>query len=164
MALAVTHVIGAIVILDIIRHYFFSKKTFPRYLLIIGGIVALAPDLDIPLAWIINLISSSKIYIHGTFTHSFMWVFLFVGIGLIFHHYKNMRWAKIFYVIAAGWFIHLGFDWIFGDYKTLFWPFATPEFIFPVFKLSDYSTRIDAVILILWLVHEELHHKIKDYF
>ena len=49
MALAVTHVILTIVILDLFRHYVFKKSKFPRYWLVIGGIAGLFPDIDIPL-------------------------------------------------------------------------------------------------------------------
>ncbi len=164
MALAVTHVIITIVILDIFRHYVFGLKKFPRYLLVIGGIAGLAPDLDIPLSWIVNLFSSVHYNFHGAFTHSFLWVIIFLIVAIQFHIRNNMKWAKIFYVIAVGWFMHLFLDWSFGEYKWLFWPFVTPESIFPPLTLSTYGTSIDAIILVMWLVHEEIHHKIKDYF
>ena len=38
MALAVTHVLIVIILLDLIRHYIVGKEKFPRYLVIIGGI------------------------------------------------------------------------------------------------------------------------------
>jgi len=164
MALAATHIIGAIFILDLFRHYLFGKKQFPRYLLIVGGIAGLGPDIDIPLTWLINFVTGNNSNFHGTFTHSFLFVLIFFGIGALFHSKKKMKWAKIFYVIAAGWFIHLGLDWLFGEYKLLFWPFATPKYIFPQTNLWIYSAEIDAIVLVLWLLHEELHKRIRDYF
>ena len=50
MALALTHVLLVIVLLDLFRHYVLSKKKFPRYLLVVGGIAGLLPDIDVPWA------------------------------------------------------------------------------------------------------------------
>ena len=54
MALAVTHVLLTIIVLDLLRHYVFDKKKFPRYLVVIGGIAGLVPDIDILFNWIYN--------------------------------------------------------------------------------------------------------------
>ena len=121
MALAVTHIILTIAFLDIFRHYVFGLKKFPRYLLVIGGIAGLAPDLDVPLGWILTLLTGSSINIHGFFTHSIFFALLFVFIGAIFHYKKNMKWAKIFYVIAVGWTFHIFLDCFYGmDSSKLF--------------------------------------------
>src|SRR3989344_373918 len=110
MANSVTHVIVAIVILDLFRHYVFGKKLFPRYLLVIGGIAGLAPDIDVPLTWLYHFFTSSTTDLHGLFTHSLFFVFSFLGIALLFQYYKKIKWAKIFYVISFGWFMHLVLD------------------------------------------------------
>ncbi len=72
MALAVTHIILTIAFLDIFRHYVFGLKKFPRYLLVVGGIAGLAPDLDIPMGWILTLVTGNTVNIHGLFTHSIL--------------------------------------------------------------------------------------------
>ena len=164
MALAVTHIILAIVLLDLFRHYVFGTKKFPRYLLVIGGIAGLAPDLDIPLSWIYNLLTNAGVSFHGTFTHSLIFPLICLGTAIILHSKKNLKWAQIFYVIAAGLALHSILDCAFGGYKTFLWPFwITPSFC-PQWGISSYATSIDAIILVLWLGHEELHKKIKDYF
>lgn len=163
MALAVTHVILTVVLLDIFRHYVFRLKKFPRYLLVVGGIAGLLPDVDVPLTWAYNFLTGAKIDLHGDFTHSLIFPLVFLGIAGILYYQKKMNWAKIFYVIAAGLFFHLFLDCLFGGYKTFFWPFIETSRFCPQWGLYGYAVHIDAVILIIWLVHEEVHKKVRDY-
>jgi membrane-bound metal-dependent hydrolase YbcI (DUF457 family) len=162
MAYAVTHIILAIVLLDLVRHYLLSKKNFPRYLLVIGGIAGLAPDIDIPIGWIISLFTGTAVNLHGTFTHSIVFPIIFLLTAALLHYEKNMKWASIFYVIAFGWFFHLSLDCMYGGYKEFLWPLVINNFC-PQWGLNEHASSIDAIILVAWLVHEELHKKIKDY-
>ena len=164
MALAVTHVILTIVALDIFRHYVFGLKKFPRYLLVIGGIAGLFPDIDIPLGWIISFISGSSISFHGHYTHTIFWPLLLVGVAGILHYKQNLKWARIFYVISAGWFLHLPLDCLHGGYSSFLWPLAINTKAWcPQWSINAYRHGIEAIILVVWLVHEELRKKIKDY-
>lgn len=160
MALAVTHVLSAILILDLFRHYVFGLNKFPRYLLVVGGIAGLLPDIDIPLGWIIGK------SIHGEFTHSLIIVLILLLIGIVSHYQKEVARAKLFYVVAAGWFIHIILDCAFNSYSTFLWPLMvnTKPFCPAPILGNHYGAAIDAVILVVWLVHEEVHKKIKDYF
>jgi len=163
MAYAVTHIILTIVVLDLFRHYVFGKRRFPRYMLVIGGIAGLAPDIDVVLTWIYNFFMGTSINLHGLFTHSLIFPIFFVILGYIFHFRKgNHKWAKIFYIIAFGLFFHLILDCTFGGYKTFFWPFYFANFC-PQWGISGFMQSVDAIILVVWLVHEEIHNKIKDY-
>ncbi len=166
MALAVTHIILIIAFLDIFRHYVFGLKKFPRYLLVIGGIASLAPDLDVPLGWILTLLTGNSVNVHGLFTHSIFFALLFAVIGAVFNLKNNKKWAKIFYVIAVGWTLHIFLDCFYGmDTSKLFlWPFQILPAFCPNWNLYPYASSIDAIILVLWLIHEEIHHKIKCYF
>ena len=74
MALAVTHVLIAILTLDFFRHYVFGLKKFPRHLLVVGGIAGLMPDIDIPLGWFFSFLTGNKVALHGEFTHSLIFV------------------------------------------------------------------------------------------
>lgn len=158
MGLAVTHVLGAIIILDLLRHYVFGKKKFPRYLVVIGGIAGILPDIDIVLGWILGT------NIHGLYTHSIVFVLLFLGIGALRHYQKDEKWSKIFYVLAAGWAIHILLDCAFNPYATFAWPLPinTLEFC-PQGFTHTIRVSTDAILLVLWLIHEEVHNKIKDY-
>ena len=124
MVYAVTHILGAILVLDIFRHYVFGKDKFPRYLLVVGGIAGLGPDIDIVFGWVVSLFNGTVIDLHGLFTHSIFFALLFLVIGLICHYYKNVKWAKIFYVIAAGWTIHLLLDCPVGGQIGYLWPLS----------------------------------------
>lgn len=166
MALAVTHIILTIAFLDIFRHYVFGLKKFPRYLLVIGGIAGLAPDLDIPLSWIITLLTGTSVNLHGLFTHSIFFALVFLLIGLAFYYQKNLKWAKIFYVIAVGWTLHIFLDCFYGmdSTKLFLWPYQILPLFCPTWDLYQYAHSIDAIILVLWLLHEEISNKIKCYF
>jgi len=166
MALAVTHIILTIAFLDIFRHYVFGLKKFPRYLLVVGGIAGLAPDLDLPLGWFLTLVTGTSVNVHGLFTHSIFFALLFAFIGAILHYQQNLKWAKIFYVIAVGWSFHVFLDCVFNTYATFLWPFSVDTTVFcPTQRiLGDYRASIDAIILVTWLLHEEIHQKIRCYF
>ncbi len=163
MALAVTHVLIAIVILDLFRHYVFGLKKFPRYLVVLGGIGGLLPDTDIPLSWVYNFFTGMEVNFHGTFTHTIIIPIVLLAAALIRHSQKDLKSAKILYVISAGWFIHLVLDCLYGGYRTFLWPFYPLAGFCPEWGLSLHAMSIDALILVFWLVHEEIHHKIKDY-
>ena len=146
MAYAVTHILVVIVILELARHYVFGKNKFPRYLVVIGGIAGLMPDIDIPLGWVYNFVTGIGINFHGMFTHSFVFVALFAILGLVLQIRKNMQWAKIFYVIAFGWFMHLALDCLYGGYKTFFWPFQIAAAFCPQTNLYYHAESIDAIL------------------
>lgn len=166
MAYAVTHVLIPIVILDLLRHYVFGKKKFPRYLIVVGGIAGLIPDIDIPLGWLMSGLSGTTISFHGAFTHSFFWVLLFGGTALASYSFQKERWAKIFAVVSLGWLAHIVLDCFYQESfrKLLFWPFSWQASFCPDWNLYAYATSIDAILLVLWLVHEEVHGYVKDYF
>lgn len=165
MALAITHVLIAIVILDIFRHYVFGKKKFPRYLLVVGGIAALAPDIDVIFGWLASLIIGQPVSLHGLFTHSIIFPIIFLIIGIIFHYKNNIKWASIFYVISFGLFIHISLDCLYGGepWKLFLWPSSILPTFCPRWNIYPYGEGIDAIILVFWLIHEEIHHRIKDY-
>ncbi len=168
MALAVTHVLVAIVLLDLARHYLFGQQRFPRYLVVIGGIAGLLPDIDIPLGWLLSFFTGTEIGLHRLFTHSLFFVFLFLLMGIIRQYQEQgneKRWSKIFYVIAFGWFIHLVLDCLYGGSSSFLWPFDGGISFCPAKPLDDlYAMGIDAILLVAWLVHEEVQKKVKDYF
>lgn len=165
MGFAVTHILVPLVILDVLRHYFFGRKKFPRYLIVIAGIAGLAPDLDIPLGWLVSILTGTPASYHGMFTHSFFFVALFLAIGLVRQYQHAKSEALIWYVIAFGWFTHLPIDWVYGWCKNFFWPIAGA---FPYCVTWELSTTmgaaIDGVLLTLWLVHEEVSRKVRDWF
>ena len=168
MALAVTHVLVVIVLLDLFRHYVFGKKNFPRYLVVIGGIAGLAPDLDITLGWFLSFVTGTTVYFHGFFTHSIFFVLLFLTIAIIRQYQDDLKWAKIFYVIAIGLTFIIILDCFYGGFtsgeiKLFFWPLTILPSFCPNWNIYSYAESIDAIILVGWLIHEEVHNHIKRY-
>ncbi len=162
MANAVTHVILTIVLVDIFRDYLLKKK-FPRYIVLIAGIFGLMPDIDIPLSWLYSLITGQYYSFHGGITHSIIIPIIFLLIGLFLWYRKGKRNTRIiFFVVSFAWFFHLLLDCSFGGYSLLLFPFYSGNFC-PEFNIQQYASAIDAIILVLWLIHEEVTHKIKDY-
>lgn len=165
MALAVTHVILTIILLDLARHYLFGKKNFPRYLLVVGGIAGLFPDIDIILTWFYQLLTGSSLNLHRLFTHNLLFPVILLAFAFFFHYQKNLKWAKLSYVVSFGWFFHLLLDCFYGGPETFLQPLWLFNPFCPFRGISSLTaTYIDAIILVLWLLHEELHQKIKDYF
>ncbi|MDO8656042.1 MAG: metal-dependent hydrolase [Nanoarchaeota archaeon] len=166
MAYAVTHILIVIVILDLLRHYVFGKKNFPRYLIVIGGIAGLLPDIDIPLGWVASFMTGTDVGLHRLFTHSILLALLFLFIGIIRHYQDDEKWAKIFYVIAFGWLVHILLDCVYGGglIPSFFWPTQIVPTFCPTWDLYPWAESIDAILLVLWIVHEEVHSYVKDYF
>lgn len=164
MALAVTHILVTILVLDLLRHYVFGKEKFPRYLLIVGGIAGLAPDLDVPFGWLLSFLGGTPVDFHRVFTHSIFVVLLFVLLGTVRRYQGDAKWATLFYVVAAGWLIHLLLDCLYGGPITsLLWPTTITLSACPTWDMYPYAAGIDAILLVLWLVHEEVHQHIRDY-
>ncbi|MAG20166.1 hypothetical protein CL618_01905 [archaeon] len=109
--------------------------------------------------------------IHRTFTHS-IWIVLFlVLIGLLVNKvyikkYK-LKLSWVFYFLALGSFIHLMLDGILLGSVFLFYPFSFFEMSFNLIKIvpwpDSFLAGLDAIILIVWLIHEDLKHNIRDF-
>jgi membrane-bound metal-dependent hydrolase YbcI (DUF457 family) len=162
---AVTHVLLALVLLSFFRHHFVKKKDFPLYLVLIGGIAGLLPDIDILLYWFTSGIFTMA-EVHRLFTHNFIIpiaVFLF---GLLIWRYKETA-GKVFMVVGFGWFLHVLLDGLLSGTVYLLYPFSGVGFglnLLPgtIFSGSLYA-GIDAILLIIWLVYEYWQRNIKDY-
>ena len=161
MPFAATHIILTLVIVDLYRDYI-SKKKFPTYYVLLGGIAGLLPDIDIPIGWIYNLLYGTQLDFHGGITHIILFPVIFAALALIFRKSRSLLLA--FSLLSFGWLLHIGMDCIFTNRLPL-WPFSgfacpalLPEpLIFTVFP------AIDAFVLVAWLIHEEWRHKIRDY-
>jgi len=174
MGYAVTHVILAIVLIDLYRDYL-AKKKFSTWFVLIGGIAGLLPDLDVPLQWLATAVVGEAIVLHRIVTHSlfFVGVFLLLAIPFYLHRELEMNFFKwkipfefvaiFFTVVAFGWFAHIALDCaLAGDFNLTWFPGYSLGFCPHPFS-NDALLGIDAIILLLWLIHEEWAKKIKDY-
>lgn len=175
MAYAVTHVLIAIIIISLYRHYI-AKNKFSTWFVLIGGIAGLLPDIDLPLQWMSNALFGTVISLHRVITHSLIFVIIFLLMALLFYLQKKKKIvigkkkisyehiALFFTVIAVGWFTHIALDCsVAGDYNLTLLPGNPILFCHPPFS-SDALLGLDAIILILWLIHEEWAKKIRDFF
>ncbi|MBU2634111.1 MAG: metal-dependent hydrolase [Nanoarchaeota archaeon] len=169
MPYAVTHVLIAIIIADIIRDYFLKKK-FSLIYILIAGIAGLLPDIDIPIYWIINSFTNIP-DIHRAFTHTIFLPLILFGLAFIF---KNKKLFKLdlkltFLMLSLGTFIHLLLDFTLAGYIVLFYPVSYTIYglnlvqYLPSIIQETFFPSLDAVLLILWLIHEEVKHKISDF-
>jgi len=163
MPMAVTHVILTIVIIDIFRDYI-SKRKFPRWYVLVGGIAGLFPDIDMPIAWIYNFFAGTSYDFHGGITHILLIPVIIAAFSFVAYSRKNKSLGLLLGIIAFGWAFHIFLDcFLVGGYLPL-WPFYTeslcPQFIS---ERVSYMAGLDAIVLILWLIHEELAHRIRDY-
>ncbi|MBT4174463.1 hypothetical protein HOC80_03175 [archaeon] len=160
---AVTHVLIAIILIDFFRDYVLKKKFFPLYLVLIGGIAGILPDIDVLLIWLFEL------DVHRLYTHSLIIPLGLLLVGLLFLFYKQKHYmvSKVFFVICAGWFIHILLDGLLNGTVIPFWPLSSFEFGLNLLPGTLFSgtlyAGIDAILLVVWFVHEYFRHNIRDY-
>ena len=167
MPYAVTHI--SIIIADIIRDYIVKKK-FSLYYVLIAGIAGLLPDIDIPIYWLLNSFSTIS-PIHRTFTHTIFLPLIFFIVAFLFKDKKifNLDLKLVFLMISLGIFIHLILDALLIGYIIPLYPFIYTQIglnlvkYLPLFIQNSFLPALDAILLILWLIHEEIKHKIRDF-
>ncbi|MBI2573603.1 metal-dependent hydrolase [Candidatus Woesearchaeota archaeon] len=166
MAYAVTHILVPLIVLSILQHYFFGVKKFPSWVVLIGGLAGLAPDADIVLSWIVEGITGSQVDFHGSFSHSFIWPLVFAVLGLVFYYLKKQRWMQVACVVSFGWLSHILIDIFFkpAELKAWAWPFGMHVVTTGGWDLYPHAPDIDAILLVLWLLHEQFKHKIREWF
>ncbi|MBL7147521.1 MAG: metal-dependent hydrolase [Nanoarchaeota archaeon] len=172
MPYAVTHVLVPLVIAELIRDYLVKdKKNFPLHLVLIAGIAGLLPDIDVFFSWIFNLTS-----VHRAFTHTFILPLLFLILAFVFRNVKikylvkhRLTLTNIFLMIFLGTFIHVLLDGILLGSITPLYPLFNFKFalnlvyLLPSAIQETFLPALDAVLLVAWLIHEELKHRISKF-
>ena len=164
MPFAVTHVLTSIILVDLYRDYFAKhKKYFTLHTIFIAGFAGLLPDIDIPLNWILNFFGLE--IAHRTITHTPFFALIFLIPGLYLWHQKKHKLAMYFNVICLGILLHIILDLIFGADLLIFYPFSNVTYGLNLLQNINFYffAGIDAIILLLWLWHEEIKHKISDF-
>ena len=167
MPFAVTHILAAIVIVDLYRDYFAKrKKYFTLHTVFIAGLAGILPDIDIPLNYFFNFFGFE--IMHRSITHTPLFALLFLVPAFILLEKKRNKEAMYFFVISFGILLHIFLDYSLspdGGGIMFFYPFSNANYALNLIKNSTtvFYAGLDAVILILWLWHEEIKHKISDY-
>jgi membrane-bound metal-dependent hydrolase YbcI (DUF457 family) len=166
MPLAVTHVLIPIILVDLVRDHLFKQKRrfLPNKFVLFAGLMGLLPDIDIPISYVLL----GSLELHRTLTHSIWFPLAFFALFFYFYFInKKPVYYKIFLMSFIGFSIHIILDfYIFGTVSLLF-PLNEEVYglnIFPITQMYLAYSAIDAVLLFLWLIHEELEHKISDFF
>lgn len=167
MPQAVMHVLLVIIVLDLFRDYVIkNKRIIPLHFIFIGGVAGLLPDIDIPLFWLINNVIGIQVeWFHRTFSHSVFFPLIFVVISLAIYRFSK-KYSLLAAIVSFGVTFHLILDFILAGYIMPFYPFNTAAVglnLISHLGLRDIVPGLDAIILILWLWHEERRHKISDF-
>ena len=161
------HVLFAIIVIDLFRDYFLkNKRLIPLHYIFIGGVAGLLPDLDIPLFWLFNNIFGLSVpWFHRTLSHSLVFPLILLLIA-IFYNQFNKKKAILFGIITFGVAFHIFLDFIFAGTVMPFYPFSIMAFgldLFSYVNVPAFIEGVEAIILLVWLYHEEKRHKISDF-
>lgn len=167
MPTAVTHVISSIVLVDLFRKYILKKKNFPLYLIFLAGLAGLLPDIDVPIAWVLEYFDIISLHeFHRSFTHTLVIPFAFLILALVIWKFWP-KVAHVFFVLSAGWTLHILLDSILVGQMAMFYPFSTVLYGLNLIPWDSFSgtfyVGLDAIILILWLAYEAYAKNIRDY-
>jgi membrane-bound metal-dependent hydrolase YbcI (DUF457 family) len=107
---------------------------------------------------------------HGMITHTPFFAFLFLIPAFILWKKEKHKQATYFYVATFAILLHIFLDYFIGggSFEGIMWlfPFSLHAWkihIINYFNLSNIPQALDAVILLGWLWHEEIKHKISDF-
>lgn len=178
MPQAVTHVLIALIIGSFIRDYFIrDKKKFPLHYVLILGLAALLPDLDIAVFWILYFIKGVSLSeVHRTFSHTLFFSAIFFLASVLTLKFKNKSLGRhrlkihtIFWIVGLGILIHLGLDAVVAGQIRPFYPFSDLRMGNNIVSgltqqlTSIFWSCLDAALLVLWLIYVEWKHKISDF-
>src|SRR3989344_1050572 len=143
MPLAVTHVLLPIIAVDLFRDHVIKNTRMLTIKYYLGF-----------------SIESHRIFFHN------IWIPLaFLAAAFIFFTINRKRIFKVSLMLSIGMFFHLMLDGFLNGEIFPFYPLSGYMFGLNLIPyIPDFFAGLDAVMLILWLYHEELTHKISDFF
>lgn len=175
---AVTHILFAVVLIELFRDYSIkNKKDFPLKYILIGGIAALTPDVDVVASWVLYFSGYTIQEIHRNFTHTLILPAIFLVAGLLtlnlnirWFEKRNMKLSKILFVISFAITTHLLLDSIIFGTISPFYPITKFHFGLDLlgFVPSPFRNTIlpalDGLVFVFWLIHLGKKHKISSFF
>ena len=178
MPFAITHILAAILLIELYREYFSSSKKLPRYYILIAAIGSMIPDLDIAAYYVLYSFGFSFEQIHKTFFHTIFIPLILLLISLFFYKTgiknkelskKHLKISSIFFIFAGASLLHLMLDSLFTE-VMLFYPFSLHEFGINIIKFVPEGLNffvcptLDGILLFLWIFWMEFKLKISRYF
>ncbi len=172
MSFAVTHFLVPVILIDLIRDHIFKKhrRKLPNKYIFLAGIGGMLPDIDMVVWFALRFFLGDSVPdVHRTFTHTIFFPIALFALTFISYKYVKHKWCyKAAGMIAIGWTIHLILDVVVLGTIMPFYPLSELAIgLNPTLGNCDLDCRvlagIDATMLILWLIHEEIEHKISDF-
>jgi len=174
MPLAATHILTAIICADLYRDYVTNHKhLFTLHTIMLAGFFGLLPDIDIGIRMIATYFSWDVPWLltHGGITHTPFFGLLFLIPAFILWKLDKKKVAVVFFVACVSILVHIFLDWFIGGGahtgQMLLFPFSLAGYKFHLFSMIGIPhlfEALDAIILLAWLWHEEVRHKISNFF
>lgn len=180
MPLATTHILVAIILIELFREFVVKNNhKFPRYYILIAALGGVIPDFDFAVYYVVSFFGFTFDQIHRTFLHSiFIPLILFlIGLFIFYTGIKNSEFGKrhialhtTFFILAAGALLHLALDSVLSGYIQPFYPFSTMQFglnivqYLPANWQDSFPAVLDAILLLFWICWMEFKVKVRDYF
>ncbi len=167
MPQAVVHVLFTIIVLDLFRDYIIKdKRRIPLHYIFIGGIAGLLPDIDVPLFWLLNNFLGINVpFFHRMFTHTFLFIGVFLLASLVCFDISRKA-SELLGIITFGAAFHVFLDWLLVGGVAPFYPFSGASYgldLIGRLHLPLAVEGLEAIVLLLWLWHEEKKHRISDF-
>lgn len=175
-----THILAAIILIELFREYFVKdNKKFPRYYILIAAFAGIIPDLDLLAYYGLYFFGFTVEEVHRTFLHSLFipLIFLLIGIFILKTNIKSswirerhLKLSVIFFIFTGGSLLHLILDATLGGFIMPFYPVSYFNIglnlimKFPEGLQWMIPHTIDSILLFFWLFWMEFRLKITDYF
>lgn len=173
MPLAVTHVLLTIIVVGLYRDYITKhKRYFTLHTVFLAGVFGLLPDIDIVFRMFSQAtgVALPELLVHGGITHTPIFGLIFLIPAFILLKMDNHKTATYFFVAAFAILFHIFLDFLIGggayEGVMLLFPFSMQAWkihFIHWFNIKDIPIAMDAIILLAWLWHEEVKHKISDF-
>lgn len=173
MPLAVTHILLSVILVDIYRDYITkNKKNFTLHTVFLAGFFGLLPDIDVPIRMLATFFKAEvpSLLQHGGVTHTPLFALLFLIPAAILLKKGKQGQAAYFFVATFAIFLHLILDYFIagGAPQGVMWlfPFSMQSWKLHIANsvgVPNITMAMDAVLLLGWLWHEEVKHKISDF-
>ena len=180
MPYAVTHILVAIILIELFRGYFIKdNKKFPRYYILIAALGGILLDLDYALVFILYPFGFTLEQIHPTYSHILLIPFVLFIAGVVIARLKiknhglgkrHMTLPAVFYILSATTLLHILLDFIFFGKLALFYPFSIQTFglysilLIPEELRATFLASLDAILLAFWIFWLEFKVRVRDYF
>ncbi len=138
----------------------------------LAGFFGLLPDTDFALRILAESLKFNVpwLFQHGGITHTPFFALFFLIPAIILLKNKKHKTATYFFVATFTILLHISLDYLIGggNYEGIMWlfPFSLQAWkihILDYFNITNLPVAIDAIILLGWLWHEEIKHKISDF-